>query len=45
MSIRDARPSDLEALVKLEARSFATDRLSRRSFKRFIAEGLSLIHI
>jgi len=35
--IRPARPSDLEGLVKLENTSFETDRLSRRSFKHWLA--------
>jgi ribosomal protein S18 acetylase RimI-like enzyme len=35
--IRKAERGDLEALVALEERVFATDRLSRRSLARFIA--------
>ncbi|MEC4747945.1 GNAT family N-acetyltransferase/peptidase C39 family protein [Methylomicrobium sp. Wu6] len=35
--IRPVRPNDLEGLVKLENASFDTDRLSRRSFKHWIA--------
>ncbi len=35
--IRPALPADLDALVALEERVFETDRLSRRSFRRFIA--------
>jgi ribosomal-protein-alanine acetyltransferase len=35
--IRQVRRADLEALVKLENRCFETDRLSRRSFKHWIA--------
>lgn len=31
MVIREARPTDIDALVKLEAECFASDRLSRRS--------------
>ncbi len=36
-SIRDGRPADLAALCKLEVETFATDRLSARSFRRFIS--------
>jgi ribosomal protein S18 acetylase RimI-like enzyme len=35
-SLRLATPGDLEALVELEDRAFPGDRLSRRSFKRFV---------
>ena len=35
--IRPARASDLEGLVALEAQVFSTDRISRRSFRRFLA--------
>ncbi|MFV8817801.1 peptidase C39 family protein [Haliea sp. E17] len=35
-SIRPARSSDLEALLSLEAASFSGDRLSRRSFRRWL---------
>jgi ribosomal protein S18 acetylase RimI-like enzyme len=34
--IRAAKARDLEALVELESRVFATDRLSRRSLRRFL---------
>ncbi len=34
--IRAAQPADLEELLRLEAQSFQTDRLSRRSFKRWL---------
>jgi ribosomal protein S18 acetylase RimI-like enzyme len=34
--IRRAEPGDIDALVKLEHRVFATDRLSRRSLRRFL---------
>lgn len=34
---RQAIPADLEALVQLENTCFANDRLSRRSFKRWLA--------
>ncbi len=37
VSIRPANADDLDALVALEERVFATDRLSRRSLRRFIA--------
>ena len=36
MRIRDAGETDLAGLCDLEARSFATDRLSRRSLRRFL---------
>lgn len=35
-SLRRAEPADLDALVALEDRAFNGDRLSRRSFKRFL---------
>jgi ribosomal protein S18 acetylase RimI-like enzyme len=35
--IRPARASDLDDLVDLELRAFSTDRVSRRSFRRFLA--------
>jgi ribosomal protein S18 acetylase RimI-like enzyme len=34
--LRPGRTADLAALLDLENRSFATDRLSRRSFQRFL---------
>src|SRR5262245_40324076 len=34
--VRTAEPGDIEALVALEHRVFATDRLSRRSLQRFL---------
>src|SRR5262247_1620627 len=34
--IRAAKARDLETLVELESRVFATDRLSRRSLRRFL---------
>jgi len=34
--IRAAGAADLEALINLERRAFATDRISRRSFRRFL---------
>lgn len=36
MIIRSAEPSDIEPLVQLEKVCFETDRLSRRSFRRFL---------
>jgi ribosomal protein S18 acetylase RimI-like enzyme len=36
LTIRRALPADVDALVALEHRSFDTDRLSRRSFRRFL---------
>ncbi len=32
LDIRQARPADIDALVRIEADSFTTDKLSRRSF-------------
>ena len=37
MRIRDARPADLGGLDRLERKSFAADRLSRRSMRRLLA--------
>jgi ribosomal-protein-alanine N-acetyltransferase len=34
--VRAAKPRDLDALMELEHRVFATDRLSRRSLRRFL---------
>lgn len=39
--LRDATTEDLDALVALEERCFASDRLSRRSFRRMIARKTS----
>ena len=36
-SLRAVRPGDLDALLRLEACAFQGDRLSRRSFQRWIA--------
>ena len=36
--VRNAKPSDVGNLVALESRCFTTDRISARSFKRFISE-------
>jgi ribosomal-protein-alanine acetyltransferase len=37
LDVRPARPSDLAGLVALESEVFATDRITRRSFRRFLA--------
>ncbi len=37
MNIRDARATDLPGLIELEEGAFATDRLSLRSMRRFLA--------
>lgn len=37
MTIRKARRADLAALIAIETASFTSDRLSRRSFKYFLA--------
>ena len=39
LDIRPAARTDLAALARLEARVFVSDRLSRRSFARFLAAG------
>lgn len=36
LRLREVMPGDLEALLSLEEKSFATDRLSRRSFRHWI---------
>ncbi|MDQ2070303.1 GNAT family N-acetyltransferase/peptidase C39 family protein [Natronospira bacteriovora] len=45
MDIRDARQSDLDVLVALENAVFDSDRLSRRSFQRFIQQGRSALRV
>ena len=44
-SIRDGRPADLDALCEIEARSFAADRLSRRSLKRFLVGDTAILRV
>ncbi len=39
LTIRPATLADLDALEALEQRCFVTDRISRRSFRRFLREG------
>ncbi|HEY9080537.1 peptidase C39 family protein [Magnetovibrio sp.] len=41
--IRDAVVDDVPALVDLENRCFETDRLSARSFRRFLAKGKAMV--
>src|SRR3984957_15372927 len=36
ISIREARPRDLEAILRLENESFESDRVSRRSLREFL---------
>src|ERR1700749_1481838 len=36
MTIREARPRDLDAIARLENESFETDRISRRSLRKFL---------
>ena len=36
LRVRTAEPGDIDALMELEHRVFATDRLSRRSLRRFL---------
>jgi ribosomal protein S18 acetylase RimI-like enzyme len=42
-AIRPARPADIDALVGLEARAFATDRLSRRALRHAITTPTSAL--
>lgn len=35
--IRNAHPADIDALLRIEAACFETDRISRRSFRRFFS--------
>ncbi len=41
--IRPADVRDIDALVALEQRCFAGDRLSRRSFRRFVTGGRAIV--
>ena len=41
--IRDAVLDDVPALVELETRCFETDRLSARSFRRFLSKGKAML--
>lgn len=41
--IRDAILDDVPALVELESRCFETDRLSARSFRRFLTKGKAIL--
>lgn len=45
MQFRDATRADLDALLAIEAEVFETDRLSRRSFRRFIDGGQSTLRV
>jgi ribosomal protein S18 acetylase RimI-like enzyme len=45
LTIRDGRDADLAALTGIEARSFASDRLSRRSLRRFLAADTARIRV
>lgn len=42
VSVRSAEPGDLPELLRLEAGSFSTDRLSRRSLKRLLQSPTAL---
>ncbi|HSR72008.1 MAG TPA: peptidase C39 family protein [Kiloniellales bacterium] len=42
VSIRPGRPGDIPALVEIETRCFAQERLSRRSFQHLLTRGHSL---
>ena len=41
--VRKAERCDLDALVELEHRVFATDRLSRRSLQRFLKSPTAVV--
>jgi ribosomal protein S18 acetylase RimI-like enzyme len=43
--IRAAKARDLDALVELESRVFATDRLSRRSLRRFLSSASAALMV
>jgi ribosomal-protein-alanine N-acetyltransferase len=43
VTIRPARPTDLDALAGLEARVFSGDRLSRTAMRRHMASGTALM--
>ena len=43
--IRRAAPADLDDLVRIEERVFATDRVPRRSFRRFLASPSSVLTV
>src|SRR5215475_233490 len=43
--IRAAKARDLDALVELESRVFATDRLSRRSLRRFLTSASAVLMV
>lgn len=45
VEIRDATDADLEGLSDLEARSFTSDHMSRRSFRRFIAHSTARLRV
>ncbi|TVP59248.1 MAG: GNAT family N-acetyltransferase [Halomonadaceae bacterium] len=45
MPLRAATPSDLDALVTLENAAFDSDRISRRSFSRFLKHDLHLLSV
>lgn len=43
IGIRSARPDDLDHLLELEHRCFSYDRLSRRSFRHFLASATAVL--
>jgi ribosomal protein S18 acetylase RimI-like enzyme len=45
LPLRDATPADIEDLISLETRSFDGDRLSRRSFRRFIGASSAALRV
>lgn len=45
MVIRDAEDKDLDGLSAFEARSFASDRIARRSFRRLINAGSARLRV
>lgn len=45
LTIRDGTDADLSALTEIEARSFASDRLSRRSLRRFLSTASARLRV
>lgn len=45
ISLRNARLTDLEVLGAMEARAFSGDRLSQRSFRRFISAPTAVLRV
>jgi [ribosomal protein S18]-alanine N-acetyltransferase len=43
LRIRPARRADIDDLLRIEERAFATDRIPRRSFRHFVASSSSML--